>query len=39
MINEATVIEGKAAQVIEQEYDKFLRQQGQFGKINMRNTY
>lgn len=39
MINEAAVIEGKATQVLEQEYDKFLRQQGQFGKINMRNTY
>jgi hypothetical protein len=39
MINEATVIEGKATQVLEQEYDKFLRQQGQFGRINMRNTY
>jgi len=39
MINEATVIEQKAQQVLEQEYDKFLRQQGQFGKINMLRTY
>ena len=39
MINEATVIEQKAQQVLEQEYDKFLRQQGQFGKINMSRTY
>jgi len=39
MINEATTIEGKANQILEQEYDKFLRQQGQFGRINMRNTY
>ena len=39
MIQEATVIEQKAQQVLEQEYDKFLRQQGQFGKINMSRTY
>jgi Fe-S cluster biosynthesis and repair protein YggX len=39
MINEATVIEQKAQQVLEQEYDKFLRQQAQFGKINMSRTY
>ena len=38
-MQEAIVIEGKAQQVLEQEYDKFLRQQGQFGKINMTNTY
>jgi hypothetical protein len=39
MLNEATIIEGKATQILEQEYDKFLRQQGQFGKINMDRTY
>lgn len=39
MIQEAAIIEGKATQVLEQEYDKFLRQQGQFGKINMNRTY
>lgn len=39
MIQEAAVIEGKANQILEQEYDKFLRQQGQFGKINMNRTY
>lgn len=39
MIQEAATIEGKAALVLEQEYDKFLRQQGQFGKINMTRTY
>jgi hypothetical protein len=38
-IQEAATIEAKAQQVLEQEYDKFLRQQGQFGKINMTNTY
>jgi hypothetical protein len=39
MINEATVIESKATQVLEQEYDKFLRQQAQFGRMNMNRTY
>lgn len=39
MIQEATTIEQKANQVLEQEYDKFLRQQGQFGRINMNRTY
>lgn len=39
MIQEAAIIEGKATQILEQEYDKFLRQQGQFGKINMNRTY
>lgn len=39
MIQEAATIEAKANQVLEQEYDKFLRQQGQFGKINMTRTY
>lgn len=39
MIQEAATIEGKATQVLEQEYDKFLRQQAQFGRINMNKTY
>lgn len=38
-MQEATVIEGKATQVLDMEYDKFLRQQSQFGRINMTNTY
>jgi hypothetical protein len=38
-IEEASVIEGKSREVLELEYDKFLRQQGQFGKINMIQTY
>ena len=38
-IQEAATIEAKAQLVLEQEYDKFLNQQGQFGKINMINTY
>lgn len=39
MIQEATTIEAKANQILELEYDKFLRQQGQFGKLNMTRTY
>lgn len=39
MIQEAVTIESKANQILEQEYDKFLRQQGQFGRINMNRTY
>lgn len=39
MLQEAAVVEGKARDVLEQEYDKMLRQQGQFGKINMIRTY
>jgi hypothetical protein len=39
MLQEATIVESKATQVLEQEYDKFLRQQGQFGRINMNRTY
>lgn len=39
MMQEAGVVEGKAREILEQEYDKFLRQQGQFGKINMIRTY
>lgn len=38
-IQEAATVEAKAMQVLEQEYDKFLRQQGQNGRINMTNTY
>lgn len=38
-IEQAQVIESKAKEVLEQEYDKFLRQQAQFGRINMTNTY
>jgi hypothetical protein len=38
-IQEAATIEAKAMQILEQEYDKFLRQQGQNGRINMTNTY
>jgi hypothetical protein len=38
-IQEAATIEAKAQLVLEQEYDKFLNQQGQFGKINMIHTY
>jgi len=39
LIQEAAAIEGKAKEVLELEYDKMLRQQGQFGKINMIRTY
>lgn len=38
-IQEAMTLEQKAVSVLEQEYDKFLRQQGQTSKINMTNTY
>lgn len=38
-IEQAQVIEAKAKEVLEQEYDKFLRQQSQFGRINMIKTY
>lgn len=38
-IQEAAAIEAKAKEVLEQEYDKFLRQQGQFGRLNMIQTY
>jgi hypothetical protein len=38
-IQEASVVESKAKEVLDFEYDKFLRQQGQVGKINMTNTY
>lgn len=38
-IQEAATIDAKAKEVLEQEYDKFLNQQGQYGKINMIKTY
>jgi len=39
MMQEASTIEAKAKEILEQEYDKFLHQQGQFGRINMYKTY
>jgi hypothetical protein len=39
MMQEAGVIDSKAKLILEQEYDKFLHQQGQFGRINMYKTY
>jgi hypothetical protein len=39
MLTEAAGIESKAKEVLEQEYDKVLRQQGQFGRMNMVKTY
>lgn len=39
MIQEASAIEGKAKAILEQEYDKLLNQQSQFGRINMYKTY
>jgi hypothetical protein len=38
-IQESVVIEEKAKQVLDMEYDKSLRQQSQFGRINMTQTY
>lgn len=38
-IQEAVSIEEKAKQVLDMEYDKTLRQQSQFGRINMTQTY
>lgn len=38
-VQEAATIEAKAAQVLDMEYDKTLRQQSQFGRINMTFTY
>jgi hypothetical protein len=38
-VPEAVTIENKAREVLDMEYDKFLRQQSQFGRINMTNTY
>ena len=39
MMQEAGVVDSKAKLILEQEYDKFLHQQGQFGRINMYKTY
>jgi hypothetical protein len=39
MMQEAGTITAKAKEILEQEYDKFLHQQGQFGRINMYKTY
>lgn len=39
MMQEAGVMDGKAKLILEQEYDKFLSQQAQFGRINMYKTY
>ena len=39
MMQEAQVMDAKAKEIIEKEYDKFLHQQGQFGRINMYKTY
>lgn len=39
MMQEAAVVEGKAKELLELEYDKVLRQQNQFGRINMSQTY
>ena len=38
-VQEAAVLDGKAKEVLEQEYDKFLSQQNQYGRINMSKTY
>jgi len=38
-VQESIVIEEKAKLVLDMEYDKTLRQQSQFGRINMTNTY
>lgn len=38
-MQEAATVDAKASQILEQEYDKFLRQQGQFGRLNMIQTY
>ena len=39
MMQEAQIIDVKAKEILELEYDKFLHQQGQFGRINMYKTY
>jgi hypothetical protein len=39
MMNEATVVESKAKEILDQEFDKLLSQQSQFGRINMIKTY
>jgi hypothetical protein len=38
-IQEAATIDAKAKEVLDMEYDKTLRQESQFGRINMTNTY
>lgn len=38
-MQEASVVESKAKEVLELEYDKYLRQQNQNTRINMENTY
>lgn len=39
MMQEASVVDAKSKEILEKEYDKFLHQQGQFGRINMYKTY
>lgn len=39
MVQEAAVIEAKAREVLENEYDKATRQQGQFNRLTMIRTY
>ncbi len=39
LLENAQLFEAKAKELLEQEYDKLLRQQGQFGKILMDFTY
>ena len=39
MMPEAQVMDSKAKLILEQEYDKFLSQQAQHGRINMYKTY
>lgn len=39
MMQEAAAMDSKAKTILEQEYDKLLHQQGQFGRINMYKTY
>lgn len=39
MMQEAGVVDAKAKLILEQEYDKLLHQQAQFGRINMYKTY
>jgi hypothetical protein len=39
MVQEAAVIEGKAKEALEFEYDKATRQQGQFNRLSMIRTY
>jgi hypothetical protein len=39
MMNEAAAVESKAKEILDQEFDKLLSQQSQFGRINMIRTY